>query len=116
MRDAGINAKIWLDGSFLTEKINPKDIDFIAVVDSRVYDSGTAEQRAVLDGLVEGELWKPSFLCDTNVVYVDPPEYTGSTNVLAYWERRFGFSVNDHTPKGIVIIEVSAVSATAGGV
>src|SRR5579883_3612246 len=42
-----ISCEIWLDGSFTTEKIDPSDIDFIAVVDSRLYDNGSVELRAV---------------------------------------------------------------------
>src|SRR5438552_3601751 len=84
---AGATCEIWLDGSFVTAKINPKDIDFIAVVDSRLYDQGTAELRAALDALVEGNLWEASMCCDTSVVYIDPPEYAGALNVLSYWER-----------------------------
>ena len=45
-------------GSFVTKKINPKDVDFILVADSGVYDEGSNEQREVLDGLTDGELWK----------------------------------------------------------
>ncbi|MBZ5601829.1 MAG: hypothetical protein LAO79_05935 [Acidobacteriia bacterium] len=35
----GIDGEIWLDGSFLTEKINPEDADFILVVDHQYRDS-----------------------------------------------------------------------------
>jgi uncharacterized protein DUF6932 len=39
---------IWLDGSFVTEKVNPNDIDFILVVESSLYDEGTAAQRQLM--------------------------------------------------------------------
>jgi hypothetical protein len=106
LASAGVKCTLWLNGSFVTEKIDPSDIDFVAVVDSRLYDAGTAEQKQILDGLVDGELWKAPFLCDTNVAYVDPPEYAGSSDVLAYWRRRFGFSRLHQTPKGIVTFEI----------
>jgi|SRR5215213_1238239 len=103
---AGISGNIWLDGSFATEKINPKDIDFILVAESRVYDEGTEEQRVILDGLTDGDLWKPPLLCDTNAAYIDPPEVQGTSNVMDYWTNRFGLSLGDRTPKGIVVIKL----------
>ena len=54
---ANVTCEIWLDGSFVTAKINPTDIDFIAVVDSRLYDNGSDEVRGALDALVDGKLW-----------------------------------------------------------
>lgn len=103
---AGVTCQIWLDGSFVTAKINPNDIDFIAVVDSRIYDEGTDEVRHALDALTDGDLWEPSMACDTNVAYIDPPEYASALNVLSYWQRRFGFSIVDQTPKGIPTIKL----------
>lgn len=97
---------IWLDGSFVTEKINPSDIDFILVADSSVYDNANAEQLEALDGLTDGEMWRPPLLCDTNAAYIDPPEQQGASNVIAYWTNRFGFSLSERTPKGIVVIRL----------
>src|SRR6266446_285097 len=42
---AGVIGSVWLDGSFVTEKINPVDIDFVLEIESNVYDSGSAELR-----------------------------------------------------------------------
>jgi hypothetical protein len=106
LNENGIAGEIWLDGSFVTEKINPKDVDFILVADSSVYDEGTDEQRAVLDGLTDGELWRPPLLCDTNAAYIDPPDLQGTSNVMEYWTNRFGLSLGDRTPKGIVVIKL----------
>jgi hypothetical protein len=102
----GISGEIWLDGSFVTKKFSPKDIDFILVAESRVYDEGTDEQREVLDGLTDGELWRPPLLCDTNAAYIDPPEVQGTSNVMEYWTNRFGLSLGDRTPKGIIVIKL----------
>lgn len=106
LKEKGISGTIWLDGSFVTKKINPSDIDFILVADSRVYDEANEEQREVLDGLTDGEMWRPPLLCDTNAAYIDPPEQEGTSNVLDYWTNRFGFSLTDRTPKGILVIEL----------
>ncbi len=106
LNDKGISGVIWLDGSFVTKKISPSDIDFILVAESRVYDEATEEQRDVLDGLTDGEMWKPPLLCDTNAAYIDPPDQQGTSNVLEYWTNRFGFSLVNRTQKGIVVIRL----------
>ena len=65
----GITGKIWVDGSFLTEKIEPGDIDFIFVVPSHFYDRGTPNQVAFLDWLIDnGDELKKDFLCHTFVL------------------------------------------------
>jgi hypothetical protein len=44
--DAKIDGEIWADGSFLTEKIDPKDVDVIVRIDGHaVYDKGTSDGR-----------------------------------------------------------------------
>jgi hypothetical protein len=40
-----IRGEAWIDGSFLTKKRDPRDIDFILLIDNNYYDSGTTEQR-----------------------------------------------------------------------
>jgi hypothetical protein len=103
---AGVTCEIWLDGSFVTAKINPTDIDFIAVVESRIYDEGSAEVRAILDSLTDRKPWDFPASCDTNVAYIDSPEYASALNVLSYWKHRFGLSKIHQTPKGIVTIKI----------
>jgi len=49
--ESGISCVLWIDGSFLTEKIDPGDVDLVALVPSRFYDNGTDEQRAVAEWL-----------------------------------------------------------------
>lgn len=103
---AGVTCEIWLNGSFVTAKIDPKDIDFIAVVEKRVYDDGSPELRTIIDSLIERNSWDFPECCDTNVAIIDGPEYAAALGVLSYWKTRFGFSRIHQTPKGIVTIKV----------
>lgn len=43
-----VQTDVWVDGSFVTEKIDPEDVDLVLCTDGRVYDEGTEEQRAML--------------------------------------------------------------------
>src|SRR4051794_12451076 len=46
---AGVACDLWLDGSFLTEKIDPKDVDVVVRCSHAIYDAGTPAQRQALD-------------------------------------------------------------------
>ncbi|SPF43697.1 conserved hypothetical protein [Candidatus Sulfopaludibacter sp. SbA4] len=59
--------EIWINGSFLTEKIDPKDVDLILMYAARFYDSGTEAQTALIDWLNSKQNEpKALFHCDTN--------------------------------------------------
>src|ERR1700676_125563 len=60
---AKVPGELWLDGSYLTEKINPKDVDVILKVDAVVYNSGTQEQRDAIDWVIANQ--KPTLKCDS---------------------------------------------------
>lgn len=102
---------IWLDGSFLTRKIEPHDVDLIFVVPAELYDSGTSEQFEFLEWLIDKEDEpKTSFMCHTDVVlsYKEGhAEYERYLANLHHWEANvYGFSVNTKEPKGIVVVEL----------
>ena len=109
----GIDGELWIDGSFTTRKMEPDDIDFILVTDSGLRDTGTPEQIAFIDWLIDNERDpKNSFHCDTDVVFRFPEDspwyehFTGS--VLRHWEEAvYGKSVSSGDPKGIVVISLA---------
>lgn len=51
----GITGELRVDGSFLTEKIDPRDTDVVLSVDEGLDQSATAEQRVVLRWWVNRE-------------------------------------------------------------
>lgn len=98
----GCSLDIWLDGSFATEKIDPVDIDFVAVVDAVTFESWSAEQRQAVEDLVDA----PTAPCDTSLAIIYPTERSNSVELLAFWQKRLGYSSDGLTPKGIVVITV----------
>jgi hypothetical protein len=44
-----IVGEVWIDGGFVTEQIDPKDVDFVLRVESAFYENCTGEQRALMD-------------------------------------------------------------------
>jgi hypothetical protein len=51
----GIRCTVWLDGSFVTKKIDPDDVDFILLIDAVYYDHGTPKQADFIDWLINNE-------------------------------------------------------------
>jgi hypothetical protein len=107
----GIYGEIWVDGSFLTKKIDPEDIDFVFVIPAHFHDSGSPEQFEFVEWLISNEDDpKKSFLCHTDVVLVYPlgsPWYPLTVSTLQHWDQNvYGFSVTTREPKGIVVVKL----------
>ena len=101
----GIWGELWIDGSFLTQKINPSDVDIILVLPERFLDTATPEQLSILDWWEHRDCQpKTLFSCDT---YTNPkaeashPDYSEYRRMETYWTKWFGISRQDE-PKGIV--------------
>lgn len=110
LKSVGIIAEVWVDGSFLTAKRDPKDTDIVLRIPASVYDDGTEEQRRALDW-VNSNL-KNDLLCDSYLFYVYPAD--DERAVLndynhAYWIRQFGFS-RGYELKGIAVIQLGGGS------
>jgi hypothetical protein len=50
---------LWIDGSFISEKIDPEDIDLTFVVHGDVYDQLTPDLQATIDAFEDGERLRP---------------------------------------------------------
>jgi hypothetical protein len=102
-----VAGELWVDGSFLTEKINPGDVDIVLRVPSSYTDDGTIKQRRIVDW-IDGNLREHN-LCDSYVFYEFPdadPNYLLGEEMRDYWSKWFGHS-RDRTPKGIAVIELT---------
>jgi len=107
----GIEGEAWIDGSFLTTKIDPGDVDFIVLADARFRDSGTPQQEEFIEWLISNEDDpKKSFLCHTDVVLLYPPDspfYQLTLSARKHWEENvYGFSVASREPKGIAVVRL----------
>lgn len=107
----GLEGEIWLDGSFLTRKIDPGDVDFIILTEAHFRDSGTPEQQEFIEWLIANENDpKLSFLCHTDVVLLYPPDspWVGlNESSKKHWEENvYGFSVASREPKGIAVVAI----------
>jgi Family of unknown function (DUF6932) len=104
---AGIVGELWVDGSFLTAKVDPEDADLIMRVDSGFQESCTIEQLAVIDW-VAGDL-HDELKCHSFVIYSWPKEhelYWFGEYMYAYWMKQWGFSRED-AMKGIAVVQLT---------
>jgi len=103
-----IKGQVWVDGSFLTEKIDPVDSDIVLSIASTVYDNGSASQRATLQWLNSNLKRAFGTLCDSfvHVRYKKGhPLYQSGVFMRAYWMRQWGFNRSDQM-KGIAVIKL----------
>lgn len=100
-----ISGEVWVDGSFLTEKIEPDDVDVTVAIKHGVFD--TPQQQEVLFRIAKKRFVFP-LPCDS-FVHIEYPEDHAKHQfgqwMRAYWIRQFGFS-RSCSMKGIAVIKV----------
>ncbi|MFT3818286.1 MAG: hypothetical protein QM750_11740 [Rubrivivax sp.] len=96
LRAANVSGPCWLDGSFLTAKLDPNDIDLVLFPSLLV--PPTPALHMTIGPLFDQALVKAQFGLD--LYLVDP----GAANVMemtSYWRGWFGFCRDGVTAKGI---------------
>jgi hypothetical protein len=108
LANAGVPTEVWVDGSFLTQKVNPEDVDVVLCMQGEAYNNGTQEQRDTVDIVRKVDL-KPPLHCHSFAFFEWPeshPLYWDGEWDRAYWIRQFGFSRRDQ-PKGIARVDIA---------
>jgi hypothetical protein len=99
---------LWVDGSLMTEKIDPEDADLLLRISSDFLDRRTQEQWETLEWFADRDR-KTTHHCDSYrwVEYpIDHDLYMQSEWDRAYWIRQYGFSRRD-VQKGIAVLELT---------
>lgn len=99
-----LQSAVWIDGSFLTQKIEPDDVDLVVAL-QHVNGNDTPAQRAVLQRIVNQNFSFP-IQCDSYVLVEYPtghPSYWFGEYMRAYWIRQLGFA-RGRTLKGIAVV------------
>lgn len=103
---SGICGEIWVNGSFLTEKIDAKDVDVVLRLDSESLAPMTVVQRRILDWW-ESDCPK-NYGCDTYLFVEFPdghPNHSHGEKLRRYWLNWFGHSRRG-VPKGIATVRL----------
>jgi Family of unknown function (DUF6932) len=99
---------LWIDGSFVTTKEHPGDIDLVSHLDGEALDALKPVDQMLLGGLVAGHWSRDLSGCDSFVVGVYPPGHNARGQYEAaasWWDSFFG---NDRAgnAKGYVELEI----------
>jgi hypothetical protein len=106
LRDLKITCDVWVDGSFLTKKIDPDDVDFVVDIPIECLDDPA--QAAFIDNL-SGQLYKKSDSLHSFVMFkvsAKDAMHADMLRVHQQWEKDFGEAFISKEPKGIALFEV----------
>jgi len=97
----------WIDGSFVTKKANPNDIDFITLIDHEIY----RQKRSVIDAKFRLKNAKEYYSVDAYTVEIYHEEHrkNGISKIdLVYWDNWFSKTKMNWAkktfPKGYIIL------------
>jgi hypothetical protein len=103
----GLRCVVWVDGSYVTQKINPGDIDLILDFEVSVLDALTIDQCEFIERVGQQKFRSKGL--HTFVMYsassVDL-RYAESVRLHKTWRKDFGVSYVTKEPKGIAVLEI----------
>lgn len=100
LSSTGLDYEIWIDGSFVTEKEAPSDVDVVVFHDPPEVNRLSANRKATLDLLfMDRQVTKLRYHTDAFFIPNDDPD------ARMYWRGCFGFDHYDN-PKGIVRLDL----------
>ena len=108
LKKRGLTCEIWVDGSFLTKKIDPDDVDFVMDFPIHAIEQATPAQEALLDALGAFTFHKSGKL-HSYIMFTAPAvhlQYQQSKDLHDQWRNDFGLSYVKKEPKGIAVVEV----------
>lgn len=108
IKKLGLQGEIWVDGSFLTNKLNPGDVDFVFDLPIHVIEQATPQQEELLEKLSKNGFRKSEKL-HSFIMFTAPgthSEFAEGQRLHAQWQKDFGVSYVKKEPKGIAVIEV----------
>lgn len=101
--DLGFILFQWLDGSYVTAKENPNDIDMVSFI-----EPGMINEAIAADALTGFEV-KRRFGCHSFIVPIYPegsPKRKATISLMDYWRTTFGQS-RKGDEKGLILIDLS---------
>lgn len=99
----------WLNGSFVTHKVDPADIDVVTFIDGEALNALDPPRQAVLSDLMAGHSTRDRWGIDSFVVPTyaeDHPDRTAARKAEGYWWRMWTNVKGSNLTKGF--LEVGA--------
>ena len=98
-----------MNGSFMTRKMDPTDVDLVVVVQEGAWP-GTPQQRGVFARIAKKQFTTP-LPCDSYLIVEYPKghkHYDVSEVMRAYWIKQFCFNRNEEL-KGLAVIRTPII-------
>ena len=102
MQAQGMRGDVWVDGSFLTEKLNPDDVDIVLVVSGDEFLAMGPRSRTFFQWFSTTSLYD-THKCDNYGFVKD--QAAESEYAYAFWLKQFGFSRGEDM-KGLAVIKL----------
>jgi hypothetical protein len=103
-----------LDGSFVSTKNDPNDIDLVCFADADVIDNLSPLDKQKFHNLVMGKSTQSFYNCDAYFCPTVPENdsrYSHCRQNRKYWIGEFGYDRNEK-PKGVLRIKITATSGS----
>ncbi|MEY4243966.1 MAG: hypothetical protein RLZZ245_1551 [Verrucomicrobiota bacterium] len=94
LRNYAVRFEIWLDGSFVTSKEDPNDIDLVVFAPAAELNALPLDDQIRLRGLFDRQSCKRVFGCDVLFAVAE------DQNSRSYWRGWYGYD-REEQPKGI---------------
>jgi hypothetical protein len=108
LMQVGVPGELWVDGSFLTHKLDPNDIDLLLRLTNAFVEGVTAEEQAAIEWFIDRER-HDTHKCDC-YLWVEYPQdhglYWSSVWRGSYWVRQYGFSRGNDL-EGIAVLQLA---------
>ena len=93
--DAWIVGELWVDGSFLSKRVDPKDVDVVVRIGGGIFDEGLQAQKDALRWVIQNQ--KETLRCDSQILmeyWPSHPFFMQGELDHALYKSRFGFKDN----------------------
>lgn len=104
LKELNITIEKFVDGSYVTKKNDPRDIDFLCIADALEVDNLPDDKKHLLSNLIDNECCKNAYMCDVYFLASlpeDHPNYPQYRCMRKYWMGEFGFDRQERA-KGFV--------------
>lgn len=106
IKEVGIIGDLWINGSFLTQKIDPEDVDIVLFLSNDQVENALEEQMEVLNWINEN--LKDDLRCDSYTAPQWPmnhPDYEYGQELHDYWLKWYSSS-RVKAKKGIAVLNI----------
>lgn len=102
-----ITCEVWVDGSFLTEKPDPNDLDVTVILEPDIGEALSSEQTELIETLAEGRFADDvdSFVF-VKLRRVDPNFGSEALDPAYSWGEQYGLECSERYLKGFVVLRL----------